>query len=117
MRGFDVNSIFNNRDAGSLRMLMSLLYHLPNFCKLFFRLLKDLRVASWKKLIFIVAVVYAVSPWDVFPDVFFPPFGYVDDVVILFVAVRWFVGACPRQVVAEHVRAIAEEDAQTNTKS
>ena len=117
MRGFDANSLFNNRDAGSLRMLMSLLYHLPNFCKLFFRLLKDFRVASWKKIIFLAAVVYAVSPIDFLRDTFIPPFGFVDDVVILFVAVRWFVGACPHQVIAEHVRAIAEEDAQTNTKS
>ena len=67
----------------------------------------------WKKAVFLAAVFYAVSPLDFIPDRFatYFGFGYLDDVIVFVYATRWFIKTCPREVVAEHVNAIAEKSA------
>jgi uncharacterized membrane protein YkvA (DUF1232 family) len=49
------------------------------------RYVKSPRVARWKKVLGVLAVVYAVMPIDFIPDVV-PIFGWLDDVGILAVA-------------------------------
>jgi|TARA_B100000586_G_C19878873_1_gene330001 uncharacterized membrane protein YkvA (DUF1232 family) len=58
---------------------------------LFFRLMLDRRV-PWKlKLLPLLAIGYAVLPWDFLPDLI-PIVGWIDDIVILIVATLVFLG-------------------------
>ena len=56
------------RSLGARRILQ-LILHLPNFLKLFVRLLKDPRVSLISKTIPLGIVAYALFPVDLFPDV------------------------------------------------
>lgn len=49
------------------------------------RYVRSPRVAGWKKLLGVLAVAYAVMPFDFIPDVV-PIFGWLDDVGVLAVA-------------------------------
>jgi len=86
--------------------LAKLFYHLPNFLKLFWRLLMDARIPLWSKLPLILLLLYVVSPIDLMPDFLFG-LGQIDDLVIVFLGLQLFVRLCPPEVVREHVRAIA----------
>jgi len=83
------------------------LLHLPNFVKLYWRLFHDRRVPLFPKVLLVAAIIYAVSPLDLMPDslVFI---GWLDDVVILGLALRAFIPLCPAAVVREHVQLIDE---------
>ncbi len=80
--------------------------HLPNFVRLYWRLLCDARVSIWPKALFVLSFLYVLSPVDIIPDVI-PFFGEVDDLVVLIVVCRLFMYMCPREVVQEHVHRIA----------
>lgn len=110
---FTRSPIFQKMDASGFRVLLSVVCHLPSFISLYLRLLKDTRVAVWRKAAFLAAVFYALSPLDFIPDRFATVFGigYLDDVIVFIYATRWFITSAPRDVVAEHVQAIAEKDA------
>ncbi|MCC2669605.1 MAG: hypothetical protein K0Q72_2076 [Armatimonadetes bacterium] len=79
--------------------------HLPDFVRLFLRLLGDRRVPFMAKALLISGVVYAVSPLDFLPDLM-PLLGQVDDLSIFALACRMFVQLCPRPVVESHVQDI-----------
>ncbi len=85
------------------------LWHLPSFIRLYWRLYRDRRVPLGAKAGITAAIVYLVSPIDLIPDFWFPIFGFADDIAVLWFALRWFVAACPPDVVAEHVRRIDAE--------
>jgi uncharacterized membrane protein YkvA (DUF1232 family) len=70
------------------------------------RLLGDPRVPAHLKLLFFSAVVYILSPVDLFPEIIFPLIGVADDVGLLIVTIKLFLRWCPRDVVMEHVRHI-----------
>jgi len=91
--------------SGPLR-IGAFLLHLPNFLRLFWRLLKDPRVGLVPKLILLAMVVYVVVPVDFLPD-FLVPLGQLDDIFVIFLGLRSFVRLCPQEAVREHVRAIA----------
>jgi uncharacterized membrane protein YkvA (DUF1232 family) len=84
---------------------LNVLFHLPNFIRLYWRLLHDGRVSIWPKALLLGALVYVLLPFDLVPD-FIPGFGQIDDVVIVIAAARWFIEWCPPDVVREHARAI-----------
>lgn len=84
------------------------LLHLPNFIKLYWRLLKDKRVPLFPKALLVAAIAYALSPLDLLPDITLPFIGVIDDILLLTLAVRYFIPLCPRNVVEEHVRLIDE---------
>ncbi len=79
--------------------------HLPNFARLFMRLLRDARVNAGPKLLLIASVVYALSPMDFLPDLM-PVLGQMDDLGILLLGCRSFLSLCPRNVVEQHVNDI-----------
>lgn len=82
------------------------LWHLPSFVRLYWRLYRDRRVPFGAKAGLTAAVVYVVSPIDLIPDFWLPLFGLADDLAVLWFATRWFIAACPPDVVTEHVRRI-----------
>jgi len=88
------------------QMLIKSLVHLPNFLKLFWRLFKDSRVGLMPKLLLLVIVAYVVTPVDLLPDLI-PGLGQLDDLLLMFFGLKGFVRLCPREVVREHVQAIA----------
>jgi uncharacterized membrane protein YkvA (DUF1232 family) len=85
--------------------VLDVLFHLPSFVRLYWRLLRDPRVSIWPKALLVAALGYVVLPFDLIPDAI-PLLGEVDDVVILVAAARWFPQLCPPEVVREHAEAI-----------
>lgn len=80
-------------------------YHLPQFVRLYWRLLWDRRVSIWPKALLLLSIVYVLSPVDLIPD-FIPIIGELDDLVVLIAVCRVFIYMCPPEVVQEHVRRI-----------
>jgi uncharacterized membrane protein YkvA (DUF1232 family) len=85
--------------------LFMFLRHLPNFVRLFFRLLGDRRVHPLAKALLVAAGIYAVSPLDFIPDMI-PLLGGADDLGVFLFACQMFINLCPREVVREHVGEI-----------
>ena len=92
------------RGAGYL-VLVSLIKHIPNFFRLFWRLFWDGRVGMLPRLLIVAALAYLVWPADL--DLYLPfKLGYIDDMIVIYLALRAFVALCPKGVVAEHVARI-----------
>jgi uncharacterized membrane protein YkvA (DUF1232 family) len=72
------------------------------------RLVKDRRVPLAAKLIIPLLVLYLMSPIDLIPD-FIPVLGYLDDLLVLMLAVWAFARLAPPGVVAEIAGALAKE--------
>jgi uncharacterized membrane protein YkvA (DUF1232 family) len=87
---------------------LEFLRHLPQFVRLYWRLLRDGRVSVWPKALLLVGLLYLVSPIDLIPDVL-PVIGEVDDLLLLIVVCRLFIYLCPPEIVREHVRRIGSE--------
>jgi uncharacterized membrane protein YkvA (DUF1232 family) len=71
---------------------------------------RDPRVPWYAKALAIATAGYALSPIDLIPD-FIPVLGYLDDVVIVPLAILLVVRLIPPEVMAEH-RAIAAAAAE-----
>ncbi len=80
----------------------SVLQELIRRIKLFWRLLKDRRVPVWVKVIPFISLVYLAVPADVVPDVLVG-LGQLDDLAVLALGYRLFVGLAPPHVVREHL--------------
>ncbi len=89
-----------------LANLIRLVRHIPSFLKLFFRLVKDPRVALRAKLILLGVLTYIIFPIDLLPDLLLG-LGQLDDLVVLLLGLKLFIRLCPKDVVREHVRVIA----------
>jgi uncharacterized membrane protein YkvA (DUF1232 family) len=87
---------------------LEMLRHLPQFVRLYWRLICDPRVSIWPKALLVVGVLYLLSPIDLIPDAL-PVIGEVDDLVVLIVVCRLFMYLCPPEVVRDHVRRISTE--------
>jgi uncharacterized membrane protein YkvA (DUF1232 family) len=92
--------------------ILRFLYHLPNFARLFWRLLRDPRVPAYKKILPVITgicIAYIISPYDLVPDTL-PLIGQLEDLAILVLivvpSIRLFVRICPREVVREHTSRI-----------
>jgi uncharacterized membrane protein YkvA (DUF1232 family) len=89
--------------------VLRLFWHLPSFIRLYWRLYRDPRVPLGAKAGLTAAVLYFLSPIDLIPDYWLPILGFADDAAVLWFATRWFIAACPPDVVTEHVRRIDGE--------
>jgi uncharacterized membrane protein YkvA (DUF1232 family) len=89
-----------------VRRLFRFFQHLPNFLKLFSRLMADQRVALRVKLVPLGVFAYLLLPADLMPDML-PGFGQVDDIVVILLGLRFFLRLCPPEIIHEHVKAIA----------
>ena len=92
--------------GGLYLRLLPWLPQLPNLARLGWRLFRDRRVPNYLKSMVILALLYAVSPLDIIPDLFVPGIGYIDDVTLLLLMAYSFIRWSPADVVAEHVRAM-----------
>ena len=82
-----------------------LLFQLPSLLRLYWRLLCDRRVPLWPKAVLVGTLVYVASPIDVLPDLL-PLVGQLDDLTLVALVARFFLGWCPAEVVTEHVRSL-----------
>ena len=89
--------------------IIRLLWHLPNFFRLYWRLFKDHRVPLRAKAVLIAAALYVISPFDLVPELLNPLFGVIDDLGVILLAARWFISLCPPDVVQERVTEISEK--------
>ncbi len=88
--------------------ILGVIYHLPNFIKLIYRLSKDPRVPFFPKMILVAAIVYLISPFDIFPDFLFP-LGFIEDIIIMLLVLKAFVKYSPQEVVWQHIKTIEQE--------
>ncbi len=77
------------------------LMFLPNMVMLLGRMLKDARVPTAEKALFLAAIVYVISPLDFIPD-FFPFIGQVDDIYVVALTLLRLVNRTDATVVREH---------------
>ena len=90
------------REKSELKGRMrSFLMFLPNMVMLLGRLLKDARVPTAEKALFVAAIVYVISPLDFIPDVF-PFIGQVDDLYVVALVLLRLVNRTDESVVREH---------------
>ena len=90
------------REKSELKGRMgSFLMFLPNMVMLLGRLLKDARVPTAEKALFLAAIVYVISPLDLIPDIF-PFIGQVDDLYVVALTLLRLVNRTDESVVREH---------------
>jgi len=81
--------------------MRSFLMFLPNMVMLLGRLLKDARVPTAEKALFLGAIVYVISPLDLIPDML-PFIGQVDDLYVVALTLLRLVNRTDESVVREH---------------
>ena len=85
------------------RRMKNLLMFLPNTIALCGRLMTDARVPRTEKLLFAGAIVYAVMPLDLIPDML-PFIGQVDDAYLIALTLIRLINRTDASVVREHWR-------------
>ena len=81
--------------------MQNFLMFLPNMVVLLGRMLKDVRVPTAEKALFLAAIVYVISPLDFIPDVF-PFIGQVDDVYVVALTLLRLINRTDASIVREH---------------
>lgn len=90
------------REKSELKSRMhGFLMFLPNMVMLLGRLLKDVRVPTAEKALFVAAIVYVISPLDFIPDVL-PFIGQVDDMYVVALTLLRLLNRTDASVVREH---------------
>lgn len=87
----------------SLSLLGALVWQV----RLAWRLLREPAVPWFLKSVPVVAALYLISPLDIVPD-FIPVLGQLDDLGLVWLALRAFVRWCPTTVVDFHHAALAQ---------
>ncbi len=85
------------------RRMKNLLMFLPNTVALCGRLMTDARVPRTEKLLFAGAIVYAIMPLDLIPDML-PFIGQVDDAYLIALTLIRLINRTDARVVREHWR-------------
>lgn len=81
--------------------MKNLLMFFPNMVKLCGRLLTDKRVSTADKALFAGAIVYAIMPFDLIPDMI-PFVGQMDDTYLIALALLRLLNHTEEAVVREH---------------
>ena len=101
-RAIELETKLKRREKRALRGRMgNFLMFLPNMVTLLGRLLKDTRVPTAEKALFVAAIVYFISPIDLIPDIF-PFIGQVDDIYVIALTLLRLVNRTDERVVREH---------------
>jgi uncharacterized membrane protein YkvA (DUF1232 family) len=77
------------------------LMFLPNLVSMLARLIKDSRVPSAEKALFVGAIVYVISPIDLIPDVM-PFSGQVDDLYVVGLCLLRLISKTDDSVIRQH---------------
>ncbi len=86
--------------------LTRLVAYLPQFVRVFWRLMLDERVSLLAKMVPALAVALMLTPPALELDLV-PIVGELDWVLVGYLALKVFVWLCPPEVVREHVSRIA----------
>lgn len=81
--------------------MSNFLMFLPNMVMLLGRLLKDARVPTAEKALFVAAIIYVISPIDLIPDIF-PFIGQVDDIYMVALSLLRLLNRTNEDVVRSH---------------
>ncbi|MCA1557563.1 MAG: DUF1232 domain-containing protein [Acidobacteria bacterium] len=85
------------------RRMKNLLMFLPNMLSLCGRLMTDHRVPRTEKLLFAGAILYAITPLDLIPDMI-PFVGQIDDLYLIALTLLRLISRTDERVVREHWR-------------
>jgi uncharacterized membrane protein YkvA (DUF1232 family) len=85
------------------RRMKNLLMFLPNMLRLCGRLMTDARVPRTEKLLFAGAIIYAITPLDLIPDMI-PFVGQIDDVYLIALTLLRLINRTDERIVREHWR-------------
>lgn len=86
--------------------LSRLVIYLPQFVRLFYRLMTDERVSGLAKMVPVMGVLVMLTPPALELDMI-PIVGELDWILVGYIALKVFVWLCPPEVVREHVSQIA----------
>jgi len=73
----------------------------PNFLKLLYRLMLDVRVPKKEKALLGLVVAYVLSPFDFIPDMI-PFFGQVDDLFLLALVLNNLLKSVNQTILEQH---------------
>lgn len=93
--------ISTNERRGLKSRMQNFLMFLPNMVVLLGRMLRDVRVPTAEKALFLAAIVYVISPLDFIPDVF-PFIGQVDDIYVVALTLLRLINRTDASIVREH---------------
>lgn len=85
--------------------LSRMVVHLPQFIRLFYRLIHDARVPFFAKLVPVMGLALMLTPPALELDLI-PIIGELDWLVVGYLSLKIFVWLCPPDVVREHVSRI-----------
>jgi len=97
-------SVLRTQLLGPLQMSRLLMF-LPQFVRLFYRLMADERVPVLAKMVPAVGLLLMVTPPALELDMI-PIVGEIDWLLIAYLFLKVFVWLCPPDVVREHVSQI-----------
>jgi hypothetical protein len=86
--------------------LSRLVMYLPQFVRLFYRLITDERVPMLAKLVPVMGLLLMFTPPALELDMI-PLIGELDWLLVGYIALKVFIWLCPADVVREHVSQIA----------
>lgn len=86
--------------------LSRLVMYLPQFVRVFYRLMTDERVPILAKMVPWMGLALMITPPALELDMI-PIVGELDWLVIAYLALKVFIWLCPPDVVREHVRQIS----------
>jgi hypothetical protein len=86
--------------------LGKMLMYLPQFVRLFYRLMHDVRVPIWAKMVPVLGILALLSPPALELDLI-PIVGELDWMLVIYLTHKVFIWLCPPDVVREHVLQIA----------
>lgn len=87
--------------SGAKRTLTGMIRELPNYLRLLWGLMTDVRVQRTDKLLALGALAYIIMPLDFIPD-FIPFLGEVDDVFLLVISLQRLVQNAGKKILADH---------------
>ena len=90
------------RERSNLKGRMrNFLMFLPNLAAMLARLIKDTRVPTAEKALFVGAIIYVISPLDLIPDVL-PFIGQVDDIYVVALTLLRLLNKTDPTVLRQH---------------
>jgi uncharacterized membrane protein YkvA (DUF1232 family) len=88
--------------AGQLHRHLDILLAAPDFFYLLLKLSGDPDVPKQEKVKLLAAIIYFVTPLDLFPEALFGPVGYLDDTALAAYVLSGLVNRTDPEVVRRH---------------